>query len=204
MCRKMRGFTLLELIIVVMIVALLMSLIIPMYSSYQNRLAVQNSAQMIVMDLTQMRQKAISLEALAGIVFNSDLYTYYAFWDHPTSGPDANNFTDVYLRRTTGGVRTYKDVNLQELFQTMVAINVTGNNTIIYFDPTTMTVDASSNWNYSIVTPSLGNIAAHPVWGYGWADEIHWASLVTIQSGNYTSTVWLSREGAPAVATPAP
>ncbi len=186
------GFTLLELLIVIMIVALLFSLLIPMYTSYQNRLTVQNSAQMIALDLAQMRQRAISLEALAGIKINSDLYTYYTFWDHSIADTD---FTDGHLRQTSpGGARAFRDVNLKETFQTMVSINVTGNNNVIYFDPTT-TDSGGTYW--SIATPSVGSESTHSRWT---ADGI----LMTIQSGNNTSSVRLSKEGTASIATPAP
>jgi len=196
MCRKMRGFTLLELIIVVMIVALLMSLIIPMYASYQNRLAVQNSAQMIVTDLTHMRQKAISLERLAGIKINSDLYTYYTFWDQPV---ETSSFADTDLKPTPApspAPRTYKDVNLKELFQTTVQLQANGSSAVIYFDPTT-----TDGTYWSIVTPRTGSETSTTRWDTPVGGS---RALMTVQSGNYTSTVWLSREGVPAVSTPAP
>lgn len=193
MCRKIKGFTLLELLIVVSIVALLFSLLIPMYSSYQSRLAVQNSAQMIVVDLTHMRQKAISLERLAGLVLyknpgDDDYYSYYTFWDQLRS----SGFSD--LRQTTGGVKTYKDVNLKELFQTMVSLSMGTTNTVIYFDPTT-TNNAGDYW--SIVTPSWGTGTTYSRW-------LTDGDLITITSGNYTYTVKLSKEGIPSVVAPSP
>jgi prepilin-type N-terminal cleavage/methylation domain-containing protein len=82
-----KGFTLVELLVVISLVALLGFLSMPLYHSMQGNVALSNYTQQIVSDLRTAQQKSIVSQGgtTHGIYFNSNGYVIFGGdWAAPT------------------------------------------------------------------------------------------------------------------------
>ncbi|MFQ5518850.1 MAG: Tfp pilus assembly protein FimT/FimU [Mariprofundus sp.] len=77
-----RGFTLIELMIVIVIVAVLTTIGIPAFSDWREKQAVRSASQALMAHLKQARVLALSENRSVSITFTSTSYTY----DADTSG----------------------------------------------------------------------------------------------------------------------
>jgi len=88
---RYRGFTLLEVMIVMMIVGVLATIAIPAFSTWRENQAVRNAAQTLLIQLKQARTLAMAENRTVSITFGldangSEQYTF----DAGSSGPEKN------------------------------------------------------------------------------------------------------------------
>jgi prepilin-type N-terminal cleavage/methylation domain-containing protein len=81
---KSHGFTIIELIIVIAIVAILSAIAIPTYLNYQDRLGMQTLLSQVEADLRNSQQKAKATGSQYEVIFTSDLPTLYRILEHPS------------------------------------------------------------------------------------------------------------------------
>jgi len=73
-----RGFSLMEMMVVVVILGLFATIAIPAFSSWKEKQAVSNAAQALLMHLKQARVRAVSENRSVKITFASNSYTFDA------------------------------------------------------------------------------------------------------------------------------
>ena len=76
-----RGFSLIELIVVVAILAIVLAIGIPLLSKYIKKYNIEKETNQIYSDLVSQRFKSISTGGDYGIVFNPNSYTLFRFND---------------------------------------------------------------------------------------------------------------------------
>lgn len=76
-----RGFSLIELIVVVVILAIMLAIGIPLLSKYIKKYNIEKETSQIYSDLVSQRFKSISTGNNYGILFNSNSYTLFRFND---------------------------------------------------------------------------------------------------------------------------
>jgi len=83
-----RGFTALELIIVIALVAILMAVAIPWYLNYQDQQRLRVALSQVEADLRNAQVKSKSTSTPYDVVFNPNApnNTYYSIYRHPESG----------------------------------------------------------------------------------------------------------------------
>jgi len=79
---KERGFTLIEVMIVIVIVAVLTGLAVPAFSAWREKIAVRSASQSLLSHMKQARVLALSENRSVSIAFTSASYTF----DADTSG----------------------------------------------------------------------------------------------------------------------
>jgi prepilin-type N-terminal cleavage/methylation domain-containing protein len=102
--RGAAGFTILELMMAMVIVAILVSLAMVAYQNYEARTRCFSAAQVLVMDLRLQQQRARTLDTQQGILF-TDKYNYSLGWrDGSGAFHDAVPARRVDLQQSFNGV----------------------------------------------------------------------------------------------------
>ena len=76
--RRMRGFTLLEMMIVMIIISVLAAIALPAFSDWRARQAVRSATQALLAQMKQARVLAVSENRSVSIAFTSSSYTFDA------------------------------------------------------------------------------------------------------------------------------
>lgn len=163
-----RGFTLLELMVVVIIITIIAVLVLPRYNDFKNANAVRNAAQMAALDLRTMRQQAITLEQEHGIHMVSA--TKYQTGAYDTSG---NLLTSN---------PTPKDVDLNKVYKLQVSIfSPSGTTTNITFKPGTRNLASDADW----------------AWTAPMKDNTRWmgGDILGFRSGRYSIKIAMDKDG---------
>lgn len=125
------GYTLIELIVVLLIAAILFSVAAFNYSRAKQTMAIQNAAAIVVMDLKKQRQRTITIDSNCGIVISAGGYQCYEV--------DVDN----------GAVRIYRDlIDFRNVIGTDVSITASpllSNPPVIEFTPA-VPASATSVW----------------------------------------------------------
>lgn len=77
-CNEQRGFSLLEMMIVLVIIGVLTGIGMPAYSSWKQQQAVGNAASSLLAHLKQARSLAVAENRSVSIAFSSTAYTFDA------------------------------------------------------------------------------------------------------------------------------
>lgn len=162
------GFTLLELMVVIVIVTIIAVLVLPRYNDFKCANAVRNAAQMAALDLRTMRQQAITLEQEHGIhMVSTTLYQTGAF---DTSG---NLLTSN---------PTPKTVDLPKVYKVRVStFSPAGTTTNITFKPGTRNLSTDVDW----------------AWTAPMKDNARWmgGDILGFQSGRYSIKINMDKDG---------
>lgn len=95
--RRPKGFTLVELMIVIAIMAILVKIAVPRYAMAANRQQAEAAARRIAADLEEARQAARSLSATVTVVFSPTNASYDVFY--PATGSAAALTRTIRLGR---------------------------------------------------------------------------------------------------------
>lgn len=128
MFRHRRGFTLIEMIIVIALVSILLALAVPSFTGMLAKKRFQGVAEELGTDLQYARSEAVQRNAVVGIVFGTGCYAIYVVG---TTG--ATNCTTL----GTGAV-ALKTVQLSATSGSTVSLSFTptvGGNVSIQFEP---------------------------------------------------------------------
>jgi type IV fimbrial biogenesis protein FimT len=96
-CKEQRGFSLLEMMIVVVIIGVLAAIGMPAYSTWKQQQAVSNAASSLLAHLKQARSLAVAENRSVSITFSSTAYTFdadTAISPAPPCGPCRNEAID--------------------------------------------------------------------------------------------------------------
>ena len=97
LCNKQSGFTLIEMMIIIAILAIFAGIAIPNYLAYLPKSRLNGAARQVMGDLMAARMKAVSLNHRVKVFFYSD-YQYKICDDADNSGTVADGEGDVQLR----------------------------------------------------------------------------------------------------------
>jgi prepilin-type N-terminal cleavage/methylation domain-containing protein len=86
-CKEQRGFSLLEMMIVVIIIGVLTAIGMPAYSSWKQQQAVSNAASSLLAHLKQARSLAVAENRSVRITFSPTAYTFDADTTTPPASP---------------------------------------------------------------------------------------------------------------------
>ena len=95
--RKDSGFTLIELIVIIAIVAIFAAIAVPNFLSYMPKYRLNGAARQVMGDLMAARMKAVKLNHRVKVFFYSN-YQYKICDDTDNSGTVADGEGDVQLR----------------------------------------------------------------------------------------------------------
>jgi len=128
-----RGFTLLEVMIVIVIVGVMAAIGIPSFSSWRENQAVRNAAQALLVQLKQARTLAMTENRTVSITFGvdangSEQYTY----DAGSSGPEKNVVVS-YQKKFSGNLHITKNDPTQQPNTLNFKSHGTVGNATIYF-----------------------------------------------------------------------
>lgn len=92
MIRNIFGFSLLELIVTIGVLATVMMIGLPAYRAAESRQILKNAAQMLAMDLKAQRQRANQMNYPCGVEIKGSTYSYdkYDQANYPTSTTKSN------------------------------------------------------------------------------------------------------------------
>ena len=143
-----RGFTLIELIVVIALIAILTAIAVPSYQTFMVRSRLKGAARQVMSDLMNARMMAVSLNQKVKVHVESDGHTYKIWSDANNDGTVADN----------EGVNISKDVH-----QDYYDVTLTGNYTIFNprgaaSPPGTVTVTNSAG-SKSIAVAISGRVA---------------------------------------------
>jgi type II secretion system protein H len=77
-CKEQRGFTLIEMMIVLVIIGVLAAIAMPAYSTWKQQQAVNNAASSLLAHLKQARSLAVAENRSVSVAFGSTDYTFDA------------------------------------------------------------------------------------------------------------------------------
>ncbi len=116
--RTARGFSLIELIVVIALIAILTAIAVPSYQTFMVRSRLKGAARQVMSDLMNARMMAVSLNQRVKVHIEADGHTYKIWSDADGNGTVADN----------EGVNISKDVH-----QDYYDVTLTGNSVI--FNP---------------------------------------------------------------------
>ena len=99
--RCSRGFTLMEMMIVVVVIGIVAGLAVPSFLSYMPKLRVKAAAREIVSELRLARSKAVSERRPFGVAFNVGDNTLISFADTDDPPSQVYSVSDSLLRADT-------------------------------------------------------------------------------------------------------
>lgn len=145
MLRRQKGFTLIELMIVIVVMAILAAIAVPSYREYQAQSRHKGAVRQIASDLMAARMQAISENNWIALnIDNSHAYTIFRDIDKNGTKTSTNNVTlavkDLYP--------TYYDI-VTYFSGTVVTFypNGTGSTTTLYFYST-----SRANWMWITIS----------------------------------------------------
>ena len=97
LCNKQSGFTLIELMIIIAIMAIFAAIAVPNFLSYLPKSRLNGAARQVMGDLMAARMKAVSLNHSVKVFFYSN-HEYKICDDADNSGTVADGEGDVQLR----------------------------------------------------------------------------------------------------------
>lgn len=86
-----RGFSLIELIVVIALIAILTAIAVPGYQSFMVRSRLKGAARQVMSDLMNARMMAVSLNQKVKVHVESDGHTYKIWSDADNDGTVADN-----------------------------------------------------------------------------------------------------------------
>ena len=177
--RSFRGFTLVELMIVIAVVSLLLALGATSLSNTNDSLSCKNTAEFIANDLSYQLNYCRAIQQDCGILFrktnNTFNLTNYQMFTY--------NGTQIDLGKTINpsGILASKGVNIRR--PTSRTPSNDPNPIYIYFSPQTVTFNG--DWKYA--TPKINIPPTGQVWNVG--------NVLEITCGKSRQFVVISREG---------
>ena len=89
--RNQRGFTMMEMMIVVVVIGIIAAMAVPSFLNYMPKLRVKSSARDIVSELRLARSKSVSERRPYGVAFDVASNSIYTFAD--TDNPSAQTYS---------------------------------------------------------------------------------------------------------------
>ena len=151
---KTRGFTLIELIVTVSIVAILAALAVPSFTSLFARKRVEGLASELVTDLQYARSEAVQRNTLVQVTLGTNCYVIHAL---PTSAIIASNRTCTQTGSPTVILGETVLKNVQVAAGTSASFAPTSGN--IFFDPVRGLATISSGTDAITASSTTGSWA---------------------------------------------
>jgi len=114
--RAIRGFSLIEVLVVIAIIAVLSTLAIPNYISWMSNRRLQSASSEIQRAIQLARMTSIKENAKVVITFNPGAHSYTAFVDDGGGGGGADNHVRDSGERLIRTATFHSDINLTTSF----------------------------------------------------------------------------------------
>lgn len=151
-----RGFTLIELMVVVALAAVLLTLVAPSFNATLARKRLEGAANELASDLQYARSEAAQRNAAVGVAFGSNCYAIYVLGSSDATACASLGTGAIELKtvQVPGGIA--------------LSLNSPGSKAFVAFDPVRgMAVDASSGTTdlsgFVTATSSAGNWQARAI-----------------------------------------